>query len=149
MKVEGRVCGDCIACCTYTIVKEIKKPGLTHCPHAEISDNLKNNLTFTGKSECGNCKIYETRPKPCKEYECAWLWGYGKDEDRPDRCGMIIDTILNIPNLLEAKALRLGAEDTKEGILAVERISRDINRPAAVSPYGMLKTIRVIGRGAK
>jgi len=147
MKVEGRTCGDCIACCSYMIIKEINKLGLTPCQHAELISNLTAKLAFTGKSKCGNCKIYEFRPKSCKGYECAWLWGYGKEEDRPDRCGMIIDTTLNIPNLVEAKALREGAEDTKEGRLAVERISRDINRPVAVSPYGYLKTIRVIGRG--
>ena len=147
MKTEGRTCGDCIACCTYPIVKEINKPGLTHCLNAILPDNFNDELTFTGKSECGNCKIYKTRPKPCKEYECAWLWGYGEEEDRPDRCGMIIDTTLNIPNLVEAKALRKGAEDTKAGILAVEHISRDINKPIAVAPYKELRTIRVIGRG--
>jgi hypothetical protein len=55
------------------------KPAHTWCPHCAV-----------GKG----CKVYDERPKPCKEFECLWLTGVLRGENlppelRPDRCHVI------------------------------------------------------------
>lgn len=79
----GRSCGSCTACCTVPAIVDpelVKPPGQT-CPNA-------------GKcSSGGGCGIYATRPVTCRSYTCSWLEGIGGDDDRPDRMGIILDTM--------------------------------------------------------
>jgi hypothetical protein len=72
--VPGRECGDCTVCCIVPTIDDPdiqKKPGM-HCRHCE-----------TG------CKIYESRPKSCRDFYCAWrmIPALGPDW-RPDRSGV-------------------------------------------------------------
>ncbi len=71
---EPRTCGECTACCWTHNVKEIRKPMRRWCPDC---------------TQGVGCKRYETRPGACKEFSCAWLWGYGPDSDRPDKLGVV------------------------------------------------------------
>jgi hypothetical protein len=59
-----RKCGECTLCCTTQRVPELEKPGYTACQFCEIKKG---------------CKIYDTRPKSCRDFDCAWLQG-----DMPD-----------------------------------------------------------------
>lgn len=147
---KGRDCGDCIACCTYLKISSLPKKALTHCPHVELLD-INSDLNFTGKHDCatgkGNCKIYDSRPSVCQGYKCMWLFGYGDEEDRPDKSGVLIDRILPIENCLQAKPIKPGAQDTEEGRGAVERISRDAGCPVAVASFPETSMVRIVGRG--
>lgn len=135
-KAEGRECGTCQACCTYLPVSAIGKPALTPCP----------NL---GECDGGNCTIYDTRPEACSGYSCMWLYGYGAEEDRPDRCGVLIDNLLPIANAIQAKPIRAGAGSSDAGNAAIYRMSRQRNQPALVAEFPETRMVRVVGRGAK
>jgi hypothetical protein len=57
--VAGRACGKCSLCCKVIEIDEINKP-----PGVWCSD------CAPGK---GGCRIYETRPDPCRHFLCRWL----------------------------------------------------------------------------
>jgi len=71
-----RICGSCTGCCTALGVTELQKPVDTPCAHA-----------------CGGCKIYDARPRSCRDYSCAWLHGVGSLTERPDKLGVVIDAM--------------------------------------------------------
>lgn len=71
-----RRCGECRACCQVLAIPEIDKPFDTMCRHAGPGP--------------GCCTIYDSRPKPCKEYLCLWKLGAGTLEQRPDQIGLVI-----------------------------------------------------------
>jgi len=72
--VPGRECGDCTVCCIVPTIDDPdiqKKPGL-RCRYCDAG-----------------CTIYQSRPKPCRVFFCAWrmIPALGPDW-RPDRCGV-------------------------------------------------------------
>ena len=72
-----RSCGECTACCTVLAVDELRKPMRWACDHIH----------------CAGCRIYDTRPQSCREFNCLWLLGEipGDERARPDRLGVIFD----------------------------------------------------------
>lgn len=75
--VEGRSCGTCTVCC-YAL--PIDAPDIQKMPGA-VCENC------TGRG----CRIYETRPEPCRKFFCGWwLLPQLDDEWRPDRSGILI-----------------------------------------------------------
>jgi hypothetical protein len=142
-----RTCGDCTVCCTYLRINQpqLVKRGLTPCPHLDV----KSEDGFCGQSVEGNCNIYQGRPPVCRDYSCVWLAGYGEEEDRPDRCGVLIDTVLPIKNSIQAKPIRPNAGDSLEGDRAIHRMSRDTGKPALVARFPETQMVRVVGRGAE
>lgn len=73
--MDQRECGECKACCVVFDIDELGKRAGVKCEHL-----------------CSNgCSRYETRPVTCRAYRCAWLDGYGDDEMRPDRSGIVYD----------------------------------------------------------
>lgn len=101
-------CGTCTACCNVFDIPEIKKPAGKWCSDCAI-----------GKG----CKVYDTRPKMCAEFECLWLMSQEEGrphlppELRPDRCRIVFSpttndkvmagTILpNSPDALDRKGVR-------------------------------------------
>lgn len=75
---EGRQCGECSACCTWLGIEELRKWTGQACKHLDGRDPTKR------------CTIYSKRPKACVEYHCLWRAGWGPDELRPDKSGMIL-----------------------------------------------------------
>ena len=73
-----RSCGPCSLCCTVLRVDEIAKLGGTPCQHIQVG---------------GGCGIHPTRPSICRGYQCLWLKGQLRDEDRPDRLGAVVDLV--------------------------------------------------------
>jgi hypothetical protein len=74
--IENRSCGDCDVCC---VVPALDEPGLTKPPGVPCK-----NLCPSG------CAIYESRPKPCRAFLCAWRLMPELDESwRPDRVGLL------------------------------------------------------------
>jgi hypothetical protein len=77
-----RTCGDCTACCTVLAVDELKKPMRWACEHIV----------------CHGCRIYDTRPQGCRDFDCLWLRGEisGDESHRPDRLGVIFDSFRHV-----------------------------------------------------
>lgn len=74
-----RQCGECSVCCVIGGVPEIEKPAHTPCP-------------FIKTDVCGSCSIFDKPELPlvCKTYRCSWLKGYGAEEDKPDKSGLLV-----------------------------------------------------------
>jgi len=72
-----RICGGCTACCKTHSVKEIAKPAGEWCSHC-LSDQ---------------CRIYETRPKGCRDFVCQWIKGFGENSERPDLVNIVVDMV--------------------------------------------------------
>lgn len=49
--------------------------------------NKEANVQCQHVCESG-CSIYKDRPKPCRDFQCAWLQGLLRDDQRPDRLGI-------------------------------------------------------------
>lgn len=79
--VRGRACGSCQACCCTMVPvdRPLDKPAGVRCKH----------LCARG------CRIYASRPEPCRYWNCAWLYQEETaDMRRPDRAGYLIDPML-------------------------------------------------------
>jgi len=70
-----RECGRCTACCTAVAVLELNKAPGQPCPKLRA-----------GRPGCG---VYADRPSSCCTFKCGWLLGFGTDNDRPDRSGIV------------------------------------------------------------
>jgi hypothetical protein len=75
--VANRECGKCTVCCRIPAIDHVelqKLPGVT-CPNCKV----------------GGCKIYETRPAPCRNFFCGWRYLPDLGNDwRPDKNGVLI-----------------------------------------------------------
>ena len=83
-----RHCGPCAACCTADPVRSsfddrinVNKPAGTRCPYQCGGDTPAR----------GMCSVHEEKPRCCAIYMCAWLDGFGAEEDRPDLAGVIAE----------------------------------------------------------
>lgn len=73
-----RSCGGCTACCYTHAVGEINKYEFNTC------------------TDCvsGGCRIYETRPRACGAFFCAWAVNdVGTLDERPDRVGVVCSSL--------------------------------------------------------
>jgi hypothetical protein len=73
-----RRCNNCTLCCSLLGVHELKKLPLQDCPHCEV--NVK-------------CKIYETRPKECQNFDCLWLLGKCPENLKPDQSHVVLSDL--------------------------------------------------------
>lgn len=74
--VAGRDCGACTACCITPSIDnaEIQKISGVRCRHCVANA----------------CDIYDTRPKVCRAFHCAWRYLPALGENwRPDRSGVL------------------------------------------------------------
>ncbi len=131
-----RGCEGCTACCHYFAIKALGKAPLVACEH--LADPIQG---------CNNCTIHGEHPKVCREYACMWSAGFGAPEDRPDLCGVMVDSATPVANALRALPVRAGAQDSEAGRLAVERISAETQTPVMVCEYPESRLQRVVGRG--
>lgn len=83
---KTRSCGQCRECCTVmevdgSVFPGGNKPAFVACEHLRHGSG-------------GGCGIYDKRPKPCEEWACVWRSGSNVTlpEERPDRCGIMLDT---------------------------------------------------------
>lgn len=105
-----RDCGECSACCRLPEISEINKPANTPCKH----------LCSKGYE----CKIYRGRPKMCADYKCCWLSGFGKNKDRPDKSGVLVESKeTQFGLLMVAKSFKKGAIKTDAGQETINRIA--------------------------
>lgn len=83
----ARTCGTCTACC--------KVVGFLIGDNPKNPDHVKARGTWCRHAEKGKgCGIQATKPPACAEWSCYWLLGWAPlaDQDRPDRCGLVIDS---------------------------------------------------------
>ena len=75
-----RPCDGCTLCCEVLPFYEIDRDWEEGCEYCEPGVG---------------CTVYPDRVKlvhkVCETYSCAWRWGAGAPEDRPDRSGFIVD----------------------------------------------------------
>jgi hypothetical protein len=70
-------CGECTACCQWLQLNEIPSAIGELCRHCTWGVG---------------CKIYESRPQECKDYQCMWSQMDNVSIDlRPDNLGIIFD----------------------------------------------------------
>jgi hypothetical protein len=140
-----RTCGDCIVCCVYLKidVPELRKEGMRHCPHvkADEPEVIGERVCYTGTG----CKVHGDHPPVCKGYNCAWLRGHGTEEDRPDRCGVLMDNLKGVKNAVECKPIWDGAANDAAGVFAIQRISASMGVPALVTSFYERHLVRVEG----
>lgn len=75
-QVPGRSCDGCTLCCKLVAVEPLNKPRDKWCTHCDI-----------GKG----CRIYETRPEPCRIFRCGYLLTDQMAEHwRPARARMVV-----------------------------------------------------------
>ncbi len=84
----GRRCDECRLCCKVMAVghegDDFFKPAGPWCEHA-----------FSG-----GCRIYDSRPFACSNFECGWLRGLFPDDFRPDKAQVIVALELSVGNEL-------------------------------------------------
>ena len=86
------LCGECTMCCRVFAIPLLQKPAGAWCTHCDI-----------GKG----CKIYESRPDVCIDFECLWLQSHGESgnpmpiELRPDKCKVMFSGTTN-PEVVNA-----------------------------------------------
>lgn len=144
-----RSCDECIACCSYLEIEGLNKPAFSHCTHCLLAELEQDGVLQYNGSTDKNCKAYDTdkRLDICYSYKCMWLYGYGNEEDRPDKCMILFDNVNHITGALEAKALDDGVEDTPEGREVIERMSKSTGLPALVIGFYDRQIKRIVGRG--
>ena len=74
--VRGRGCDGCTLCCKLIGVIELDKPMGVWCEHCDVG---------TG------CRIYETRPRSCEVFNCAFLTlDILTEAWRPSKCKIVL-----------------------------------------------------------
>jgi hypothetical protein len=73
-------CGSCNLCCKLPEIPELDKPQNRWCQHCQIGSA---------------CRIYESRPEPCRAFECLWLESQKEAQPlpvtlRPDKNKMLL-----------------------------------------------------------
>ncbi len=141
-----RQCGECVACCVYLKINQpdFKKPGCTHCPHLRLVEPIRENVMQLSSYDGKNCGIYSDRPDVCRDYKCLWLMGHGEERDRPDRSGVLIDTIHKIQNGIEVKPLWETAADEPKGQAAIRRMMESTGCAAIVTSFYERSIVRVV-----
>lgn len=77
-RTGDRRCGRCSICCRVLSVAPLDKPAGERC-------------RFCAPTEAHPCRVYTTRPEPCREFACLWLQRPELPEAlRPDRCHAVL-----------------------------------------------------------
>lgn len=83
--VDSR-CGPCTLCCKLVGTHELSKPPNVWCQHCEIGVG---------------CKIHETRPQGCRDFECLFYQNPQMPEElRPSNCKVVFEVFQ--PNVILA-----------------------------------------------
>lgn len=81
--ISQRSCGDCALCCHLGEIPDVKafNAWCTHCSSQQ------------------RCDIYETRPRPCRDFHCHYLLSDLGEEWYPRDCGFIVATYQHPPRV--------------------------------------------------
>src|SRR5215475_10884455 len=56
--VPGRTCGSCTLCCKLLVIETLNKPRNRWCDHCDVGHG---------------CRVYDTRPSECRDFNCGFL----------------------------------------------------------------------------
>lgn len=134
-----RPCGECYACCKFLGINELKKWPNESCK------NLDGSL-----GACSRCKIYNSRPRACVTYSCGWRSGFGPDNFRPDKSGLMITFYAreDIDNS-ENRALEIARSGTPEAVaelLAATIIITDRAKAGTLKVGNLMLTVDALIR---
>jgi len=73
-----RECGNCTLCCTLLGVHALQKKANEDCIHCDVGIG---------------CKIYNTRPKECSDFDCLWLAGHAPDYLKPSKTHVVLSSL--------------------------------------------------------
>lgn len=90
-----KTCGSCTLCCHTVPVAEIGLKSFTRCQHERTAPFAEPG-----------CAIYGDRPKSCRLWSCQYLLEDWDDELRPDRCGVVVDSL---PDLIRCNGEEVAA----------------------------------------
>lgn len=125
-------CGACNACCIIPTHPELGKPSYARCEH--LCDR--------------GCGVYDTRPKRCSDFRCAWHLGWlgPRVDRRPDQCGVMFqfepgdhgEWYLGIYEIIEGAARSDKARYLRDVLLASKNTRHlRLGRPAVrLVPFG-------------
>ena len=94
--VNGRQCEDCHVCCVALELPP--RAAHTRCHFL---------------NQRGQCLKYATRPRECSLYWCMWRLGQFRQEDRPDRSGVIVSVVKNSLHGIGANIVECTSEALK------------------------------------
>lgn len=125
----ARYCMDCQQCCTVYHIDGLKS-----------AREPCNNLTDDG------CSIYNSRPDNCKNFQCMWSSGLGKEEDNPKLSGIILEkrnSNLNPPTIYIAVEVWKDAFNSKKGNITMNRFSQELNSKIIMINFAQDKVLAV------
>lgn len=99
----GRTCGECSACCVRLRIDELNKDQEVRCRYLASG---------------GGCSIYEKRPSSCRAFLCGWLLGWGDEEDRPDKSGVLLAIPGRSPQQRLWRLLSIDGTDVRDNPVA-------------------------------
>lgn len=121
-----RTCGGCQACCEVIGIypdndrsKPPTSPAFEKCEH---------------QCEDG-CAIYSRRPTPCFVYRCMWHLGWGSDDDRPDKLGLILEAHPDAKHIVAIVETRSDAHKEERATIRLLQIRAQVPI-VLVTPYG-------------
>jgi len=120
-----RKCEECDQCCIEAQVYE-----------GEFLKSVGERCIYQLDSGKNRCIIFgiETRPKCCINYFCSWANGYGSEDDRPDKCGLIVSlNTFNNGTWIFARERKENAIETGKNI--VLDIANKIDVPVIVTDF--------------
>ena len=114
MTNQKRECGDCNMCCKLYSIHEPKdfKKDYEWCKHCKVGVG---------------CKIYDSRPNQCKDFQCGWSLGLVPEEWKPNKVGFVVTVEKEQTTIVDGKG------DAKDIEKRVEEIEHQIEK--ANTPY--------------
>lgn len=115
-----RQCGGCEVCCYIAEVKDVNKSAFQKCKH-----------------QCDGCAIFgkSERPQVCVDFECMWLRGYGNENDRPDKNGLLAGlSVVEGLNWIVVKEVQENAAITT-GLKMLVELSNTFDFPIMIADY--------------
>jgi hypothetical protein len=117
---DRRACGTCTACCHVFAVKAVASPQYTWCRECEVGVG---------------CRIYDARPEECRGFYCLWRMGFGTEDDRPDRRGVVLDLQVEAGEALVIRVWRPRHPQERQRRSA-RRMQREIWEALTADGYG-------------
>ena len=105
---EKRECGACYLCCELLDINEISADGV---PFEKLAGTLCRHCSFDNSEGC--CSIHASRPKSCSNYSCAWIMGFGSDDDNPLQTKVVVN-----PEETEAWGRMVSLVELEPGVTA-------------------------------
>jgi len=123
-----RECEDCSVCC---YVAEVPFENYIKSPHKKCLHVLNDK-----KGSCGIFK-QNCRPDICNKFLCAWLRGFGLEEDRPNLSGVLIN-IINFNGGLYIYVVEVeeGAVQGKGKRIILDMVNK-YDFPAIITSFGI------------